>query len=410
MNFFENVRIALRALSANKLRSSLTMLGIIIGVGAVVALMAIGQGATASITSQVQGIGSNLLMVFAGQFRGGGASQPSRPSALYLSDYEALARRLTDVDHVVPTFEGRMTLTQGQNSVDLTLTATTASYAPARAYEIAFGRMLTDADQASGARVAVLGSQTAADLFGTLNPVGRSIKINGISFQVVGVLASKGSSGFTNEDETVLVPLETGYARLFGANATFSGKRRVSNILISVSSAEAVDSVMTQTERILRHERGLRPSEEANFTVMSQSQFLDALNTITTTLTVFLGAIAGISLLVGGIGIMNIMLVSVTERTREIGLRKAVGARQRSIMLQFLVETIVLSLTGGLLGIGLGWAISAGIAAAGLIEAQITADSVALAFFFSAAVGLFFGLYPAYRASRLRPIEALRYE
>jgi putative ABC transport system permease protein len=409
MNILENIRVALRALAANKLRSMLTMLGIIIGVGAVVALMAIGNGATASITSEVQGIGANLITVMAGRFERGGGPQAA-PAPLYYSDYERLARSLEDVDYVVPVFQASATVTRDTETINVNVTATTPGYVPTRSYELAVGRALRDGDGSTTARVAVLGSQTATDLFGPLNPLGRTIKIGGLPFEVVGVLKSKGSSGFSNEDETVLVPLETGYDKLFGASAMSGGKRVISAVFISAASPDVVNDVMADATRHLRQSHRLRPSEEADFTVLSQSQFLTALATITTTLTVFLGAIAGISLLVGGIGIMNIMLVSVTERTREIGLRKAVGARQGVILFQFLIETLVLSLVGGLLGVGLGWSIAAGVRAANLIQAQVTPDSVALAFFFSAAVGLFFGLYPAYRASRLRPIEALRYE
>jgi putative ABC transport system permease protein len=409
MNFGENFRLALRALASNKMRSGLTMLGMIIGVGAVVALMAIGNGATASITSQVQGIGSNLISVQPGRLQQG-PSSTSSSAYLYYSDYEALSKQLDGAAQIVPAYQGRATVTHEKKTTDVTINATLTDYADARAYTVGTGRMFTDNETNAGARVAVLGSQTATDLFGPLNPVGRNIKITGVTFKVVGLLEEKGSSGFTNEDDVILIPLQTGYDKLFGATATVNGKQRVSTILISAASPDGVDAVMAQAEKILRRAHSLKASDEADFSVFSQAQLLSTLTTITATLTVFLGAIAGISLLVGGIGIMNIMLVSVTERTKEIGLRKAVGARQSVILMQFLVETLVLSLVGGGLGIGLGWLIAAGVTAANLITAQVTLDSIVLAFSFSAAVGLFFGIYPAYRASRLRPIEALRYE
>jgi putative ABC transport system permease protein len=409
MNFAENFRIALRALAANKLRSALTMLGIIIGVGAVVALMAIGTGATASITQQVQGIGSNVVVVFPGKFQR--AQNATRAAFMYYDDYEALLKNMHNITAIVASFQiSGEPVTYGKTSITPSVVATTPSYSQVRSSTVAHGRFITEGDRSVRARVAVIGSTTASNLFAGLNPVGRTIQIAGVPFEVVGLLTSKGASGFGNGDDIVIVPLETAYDRLLGSKAVVNGKRQLTDISMSATTGDVVTDVMVQAERIMRHEHGLKLTDDLDFTVLSQAQFLSALTAITATLTVFLGAIAGISLLVGGIGIMNIMLVSVTERTREIGLRKAVGARQSIIMIQFLVETLVLSITGGMLGVGLGWGIAALLSAANVIQAQVTPSSVALAFLFSGAVGVFFGLYPAYRAARLRPIDALRYE
>jgi len=409
MNFSENFRIALRALSANKLRSGLTMLGIIIGVGAVVALMAIGNGATASITAQVQGVGSNVVFVSPGT-QDRGPNQSAVRAYMYYDDYESLAKSLRNITAIAPTVETNATITYGAKAITTQVTATTPQFGPVRIYEAEYGRFLTEKDRAQTSRVAVIGTQTARDLFGGINPLGRSVKINNVEFEIVGVLKSKGSSGFGNADEIVLVPLETGYDKLLGSAAINNGRRTVNAIYLSADSPEAVNNIMVQTERILRREHRLKLSDDLDFTVLSQNAFLDALTTITATLTAFLGFIGVISLVVGGIGVMNIMLVSVTERTREIGLRKAVGAKRRAILLQFLIETLVLSFIGGLLGIGLGWLISLLANLTGQVTTIVDLGTVAIAFFVTALVGIFAGLYPAWRASRLRPIEALRYE
>ncbi|HJO90287.1 MAG TPA: ABC transporter permease [Anaerolineales bacterium] len=407
MNVFANVRVALRALAVNKLRSVLTMLGIIIGVAAVVALMAIGNGATASITEQIEGIGSNNIQLFPGIFERGGQRIQAK---LTYDDYNKLSKSLEKVSVMAPTFSKMLQLTYGGNTVDVEVIGTMPEYQLVRSMELSQGRFLAYGDNAGRARVVVLGSETATELFSGLNPMGRTIRIDSIFFEVVGVLESKGGGGFGSEDDVALIPMETGYTRLFGNRAFSNGVRIVSSVSMSAATAEDVEWVMVQIERIMRQQHGLKLSDELDFTVFSQNAFLEAFDEITATLTMFLGAIAGISLLVGGIGIMNIMLVSVTERTREIGLRKAVGARRRTIMLQFLIETVVLSLIGGITGIAVGWGIAYGVSAADLVQASVETNTIVMAFFFAAFVGIFFGIYPASRAARLSPIEALRYE
>jgi len=407
MNVFANIRVALRALAVNKLRSVLTMLGIIIGVAAVVALMAIGNGATASITEQIEGIGSNNIQLFPGIFERGGQRIQAK---LTYDDYNKLSKSLEKVSVMAPTFSKMLQLTYGGNTVDVEVIGTMPEYQLVRSMELSQGRFLAYGDNAGRARVVVLGSETATELFSGLNPMGRTIRIDSIFFEVVGVLESKGGGGFGSEDDVALIPMETGYTRLFGNRAFSNGVRIVSSVSMSAATAEDVEWVMVQIERIMRQQHGLKLSDELDFTVFSQNAFLEAFDEITATLTMFLGAIAGISLLVGGIGIMNIMLVSVTERTREIGLRKAVGARRRTIMLQFLIETVVLSLIGGITGIAVGWGIAYGVSAADLVQASVETNTIVMAFFFAAFVGIFFGIYPASRAARLSPIEALRYE
>ena len=407
----QNFLTALRGLMANKLRSALTILGIVIGVAAVVALMAIGNGATSSITNSIQSSGTNLLNVMAGRWQrpsagGGGAPQ----AVVTFTDFEALRKNLTDVSGIAAAYQGNGTVTSGITSDSLSIIGMTEEYLSVRSYTIASGRNITAADRRKKAQVAILGATTAETFFGTEDPLGKTVKIEGKSFTVVGLLESKGSSGFDNSDDLVLIPLETGYSLLFGNNAMRNGQMVVSGIYVSAASADVVDSVSSQITFIMRHTHKLALDADDDFMVSNQAAMLETLSTVTSTLTAFLGAVAALSLLVGGIGIMNITLVSVSERTREIGLRKAVGARKDHILFQFLIETMTLSVSGGVIGILLGLVIAGIVTLTGLITAQVTISSILLSFLFSLAVGLFFGIYPAYRAANLHPMEALRSE
>jgi putative ABC transport system permease protein len=411
MFFSENIRIALRALRANMMRSILTILGIVIGVATVVALLALGNGTTASITSQIQSGGSNLLTITAGRQRGfPGAGQSQQASYLYYSDYDLLKRALVNnVTIIVPSYSSSYVVKFGNQSFDVIVTGVTKEYQDLRSYTVAKGRFISNSDDNSQSLVAVLGSKTAGDLFGGLSPIGKTISINGVKFQVIGVLKSKGS-GFGSADDAIFIPLETGYTKLFGSTATHNDKKTVNNIYVSVTTTGMMNTVSAQAGYILRRAHNLSPSDEADFNVQSQTDTLNTLSSVTSTLTIFLGAIAGISLLVGGIGIMNIMLVSVTERTKEIGLRKAVGATRNQILVQFLIETLTLSILGGIIGILLGVTIAVVFTASGLITAVVSVGSILLAFSFAMAIGVFFGLYPAYRAANLHPMVALRSE
>ena len=407
----ENFKVALRALRANKLRSILTILGIVIGVATVVALLSIGNGATASITNQIKSSGSNLLTISPGRQQGfPGTGESRQASHLYYADYELLTKGITDnISSIVPSYQSAYTIKFGDQSLTDSVSGTLAAQKDVRSLQVAGGRFLSDEDNKADAPVAVLGSQVASDLFASTPPVGKTISINGMKFMVIGVLASKGAT-FGSPDDTVFIPLQTGYDKLFGDTATFDGKRTINNIVISVKTTDAMNTVSAEASYLLRHSHKLKPSDNADFNIQNQTDILNTLNSVTQTLTTFLGAIAGISLLVGGIGIMNIMLVSVTERTREIGLRKAVGATKNQILTQFLIETVTLSLLGGIIGILLGVSIATFFSAAGLISSVITPSSIFMAFSFALAIGIFFGLYPAFRASNLHPMEALRYE
>ena len=416
MSIWESVRIALRALVANKLRAALTMLGIIIGVGAVITLMSAGEGVSVYIEERFQGVGSNLLFVMPGNFEENSSGPPGMHASeaeLTWGDVEALRDplRAPDVQAVAAQFFRSATVKTARRDMLSEVSGVTPNYADVRNWYPEVGRFIDDEDINSRSRVAVVGRTVVDTLFpDNAYPLDESIKVNNIPFRIIGILEEKGGSQFRDEDNSVLVPLTTAQLRLFSGR-TRSGELQVSAILAQAFSEERMDAASDQIATILRDQHEIDFSDEDDFSVISQSDLLDVFGQITDVLTIFLGAIAGISLLVGGIGIMNIMLVSVTERTREIGLRKAVGARRRDILLQFLVEAVALSLVGGIVGVIVG------VLGAQLIStlaegfgAVVTPQAVVLATTFSAAVGLFFGIYPARRASLLNPIDALRYE
>jgi len=408
MNFWQAVLEALESLTSNKLRSGLTILGIVIGVAAVIAMLAIGTGAENSITGEIQGIGSNLIFIFRG-----GSEEVRNPKPLTLGDADAIADPFAapSVAGVAPMLTGGGEITFLGESVHTEIKGVTPDYQPVRNEELAEGEFINEEHMLGRSAVVILGAEVAEDLFGRKTAVtGETVRLEGQPFRVIGVLKEKGGSAFGSQDNQVIVPLTTAQARLLRR----SPADKVDVIFVQAVSAEAVPQASEEVAQILRY-RHRTPIGEDDFTIFTQQDFLDVAASITGILTIFLGGIAGISLLVGGIGIMNIMLVSVIERTREIGLRKALGARKRDILIQFLTESSLLSMFGGLLGIALGWLIAFGvgqIAAATNtnITPEVGLDAVLMATLFSAAVGLFFGLYPANRAANLQPVEALRYE
>ncbi len=408
MQVFQALIEALESLASNKLRSGLTILGIVIGVAAVIAMVSIGRGAQNVITGSIQGIGTNLLFVFRG-----GSTDVNNPKPITLGDAEAIADpfQAPSVSGVAPVLTGNVKVTFGGESTSTSIMGVTPDYGVVRNTKVSEGEFITEEQILGRASVVLLGTDVADKLFGRKSGlVGETVRIEGQPFRVTGVLESKGGSAFSNEDNQVIVPLTTAQTRLL----VRSTRDRVDMIMVSAVSAQAVPLASEEISQILRARHRTAIGED-DFTVLTQQDFLSTAETITSVLTIFLGGVAAISLLVGGIGIMNIMLVSVTERTREIGLRKALGARRSDILIQFLTESAVLSLFGGLIGIGLGYTISYAvgrIAAANNtpITPAIGLDTILLATLFSTAVGLFFGLYPANRAAGLEPVEALRYE
>ncbi len=415
MNLGELLRIALRGLAANKLRAALTMLGIIIGVAAVITLLSVGRGVEQFVTGQFQGIGSNLLFIFPGgsDEQSGPPSGSNRDQPLTNADGETLADPflVPAAQAVALEYLGFGSVEYSRESLNVQVSGVSTNYQEVRQFFVAEGDFITDADDRSVARVAVLGQTVVKTLFPDGEfPIGQSIKINAVPFKVIGVLESQGGSLFGDQDSLVLIPLSTAQQRIFNARGA-DGQYGLSIIYLQARSDAAMEAAAQEATAVLRDRHNIDYRAEDDFTIVTQNDLISAFGEVTGVLTIFLGAIAGISLLVGGIGIMNIMLVSVTERTREIGLRKAVGAKRRDILLQFLIEAITLSLLGGLLGIAIGAAGSQAVASFQPdLPVAVTLDSVLLATGFSAAIGLFFGLYPAIRASALSPIQALRYE
>ena len=408
MNLLASVPIALRSLIANKLRAGLTMLGIIIGVAAVIALVAAGAGAQAQVAERFESLGSNLLVVSPAFMAFRGVSRGTSVQSLTNDDVQAIARLASSVSAVAPEYS-----TQAQQVVyfnkntQTTVLGVTPAYQTVREWRVDRGRFIESLDLANQAKVAVLGATVAEDLFGEfIDPLGKAIKISRQNYEVVGILASKGVGGFQNLDDQVFIPLSTAQIKFGGA-----GNRTLRAINVQVTSADKMDRAQAELVAILRASHGLAQSQRDDFTIQNQAQIVESVQETTETFTVLLASIAAISLLVGGIGVMNIMLVSVTERTREIGIRKAVGAKRRDIMAQFLVEAMVLCLLGGLIGVLVGYGGAQVVTPLlGGSRALVTPDSVAMALGVSIAVGLFFGLYPAGRAATLKPIDALRYE
>jgi putative ABC transport system permease protein len=407
MHFSETISVALEALSANKLRSFLTMLGIVIGVAAVIAMVALGRGAQQSVNARIAALGTTLLTVIPGQARtAGGVASAADRAPLLVEDGQALEERGVTLAAVQPEMSRQLQVQYQTRNTNTTITGTTANYLEVRRFTLAAGRMFTSAEDAAKRRVAVVGAQVLADL-GLASPqslVGAQLRIAGVQFDVVGVLDSKGQGGgFNNPDDQVLIPLQTARYRVVGGN-------RLRTINVLAPSEAEIPVTMAEIEKILRRQHRLRPGQADDFDIRNQSDFLATLGQTTQVFTLLLAGIAAVSLLVGGIGIMNIMLVSVTERTREIGVRKAIGATQMNILLQFLIEAVVLCMFGGMIGVGLGAGGAIALRKIFNWSTAVGGDSVLIAFGFAALVGIVFGVWPARRAASLDPIESLRYE
>jgi putative ABC transport system permease protein len=400
----EILQVAFQSIRANKLRSMLTMLGIIIGVGAVITMVALGTGAQKAIEERINALGAQLLTIYPGQSFSRGVASGQRVS-LTMDDYEALRRDAKLLDAVIPELQSSVQLVYGNRNLNVNVVGTTPEYVPVKNYTVTFGRTFSPADDEARQRYAVLGSAVPGML--EMNPaalIGQTISLRGIPFEIIGVLSEKGSQGsWWNPDEQILIPLQTARFRVFGTD-------RLRSVSVKVADGQPLERGMVDVEGVLRREHKIRPGGENDFQIRNQQEILATQQAASQVFTWLLASIAGVSLVVGGIGIMNIMLVSVTERTREIGVRKALGATPNNILMQFLIEALVLCLVGGIIGIVLGSGVSMGLAKWKSWNMSVSPVAVGLAFAFSAAVGLFFGILPARRAARLDPIIALRYE
>ena len=408
-NFFVQISqtalVALRALRRNKMRSILTALGIIIGVASVVAMVAVGNGAQARITSQVSALGQNLLTIFAGSKRSGGVSGGlGSASTITLADAEAIGREVPDVAAVSPEVSTTAQSIANGRNWSTTIVGESESYLKIRSWKLSAGSMFDERDVRSSAKVAVIGSKTANELFGPLNPIGQSVRIKNIPFTIIGLLESKGAGmGGMNQDDRLIIPYTTAMKRI-------TGDKYLRSVNVQISRGDRMEIAQQQITSLLRHRHRIADSGSDDFNIFNQKEIADTVNSISVIITLLLGSVAGISLVVGGIGIMNIMLVSVTERTREIGIRIAVGAEPGDIRLQFLIEAMTLSLLGGLLGVLCGVGASHLVGVFANFKAVVSTGSIVLSFGVSSIIGIFFGFYPAHKAAQLDPIVALRYE
>lgn len=408
MKFTDILSETYTALSANKVRSGLTVLGIVIGIASVIAMVSVGQGAQSSIQSSIESIGSNLLQITPGATRSVGGyqatSQRGSAQTLTIADADAILQQVQNVSAVSKEVSSRYQVTASGTNSNTTVLGVEENYLEVHNVAVATGEFFSNSQSNSLAKVAVLGPTTATDLFGEgVDPIGQKIRINGVQFKVVGVSETKGGSGFNNQDDRIYIPLKT-------AQRFLSGNAYLGTIAISATDSDVMTQVQNDVTDLLLSRHKITDPTKADFSVLNQADILQTASSITGTFTALLAAIAGISLLVGGIGIMNMMLTTVTERTREIGLRKAIGAKAKDINTQFLMEAVMLTLIGGVLGTLLGALISVGISLTGLLTTQLSWLAVALAFGVSALIGVVFGYYPARHASKLNPIDALRYE